>query len=297
MPVFPAMRIFALEFIRQTLKADQIHFVPTKKEYILKLPTSVGPFTVNLRHALSTMEMLLQGMDLLQGKVWPYDPKGILSNRKRKIKLIAYVHETRPFIEWRANLDTWPLDAQMETESSAAKGRGDTASAEIERKGQEDEASASGGQAGRSIDEEAHPSKKQRTEEPEIVWEEPPQEEFSRYGLPDRNKVGFMINFDSASSSEPSGLSQAISVNRAEVREEISTQNRTTRDRLRAELVGFVDKYHTRHTTELDMDKEQLIIAITEAALQPTAEGTSYRALELALNLANIPITDKFGLD
>lgn len=31
LPVFPAMRIFALEFIRQTLKVDQIHFVHAKK--------------------------------------------------------------------------------------------------------------------------------------------------------------------------------------------------------------------------------------------------------------------------
>ena len=74
------------------------------------------------------------------GKVWPYDLKGILSNRKRKIRSTAYVHETRPFIEWRANLDTWPLASQMEAESSAAEGRGDTASTGIGRKGQIDEA-------------------------------------------------------------------------------------------------------------------------------------------------------------
>ena len=65
---------------------------------------------------------------------------------------------------------------------------------------------------------------------------------------------------------------------------------------MREELVGFVNKYHTQLTTELDMDKEQLIIAITEVVLEPTTEGASYRALEFALNLANIPITDKLGL-
>ena len=104
--------------------------------------------------------MLLQGMDLIQGKSWPYDPKGILSNRKRKIKSTAYVHETRPFIEWRANLDTWPLDSQMEAESSVAEGRGDTASAGTKRKGHKDEAGASGGQVGMDIGEGSHSSKK-----------------------------------------------------------------------------------------------------------------------------------------
>ena len=65
---------------------------------------------------------------------------------------------------------------------------------------------------------------------------------------------------------------------------------------LRDELDVFVDKYHTRITAELDMDKDHLIISITEEVLQPTVEGISYRVLELSLNLANIPITDKLGL-
>ena len=158
--VFPAMRVFALEFIRKTLKADQIHFVPPKKGYILKLPTLVGPFTINSRHVLSTMEKLLQEMDLLQGKVWPYNPKGVLSNRKRKIKSTTYVHETRPFIEWRANLDTWNLDAQMEVESSTAEGKGKNASVGIEKKGQADVSKVSESSEGMNIDEGAHPHKK-----------------------------------------------------------------------------------------------------------------------------------------
>ena len=67
--LFPAMRIFSLEYICQTMKADQFHFVPAKKGYILKLPATISPFTVNSRHALSIVEMLLQGMDLVLGKV------------------------------------------------------------------------------------------------------------------------------------------------------------------------------------------------------------------------------------
>ena len=133
--LFPDMQVFAFEYICQTLKADQFHFFPTKKGYVLKLPTTISPFTIKSRHTLSTVENLLQGMDLVEGKAWPYDLKGILSNRKRKIKSTAYVHETRPFIEWRANLDTWPLASQMEVESSTAEGRGDTTLAGTGRRG------------------------------------------------------------------------------------------------------------------------------------------------------------------
>ena len=57
--LFPAMWAFALEYICQTMKADQFHFVPAKKGYILKLPTTIGPFTVNSRHTLSIVETLL----------------------------------------------------------------------------------------------------------------------------------------------------------------------------------------------------------------------------------------------
>ena len=80
------------------------------------------------------------------------------------------------------------------------------------------------------------------------------------------------------------------------MREEMSTRNRTTREKLRAELAGFIDKYHTRLTTELDMDKEQLIFSISQAVLQPSADGSHYRALEIALNLDNISLIDKLGL-
>ena len=47
LPVFPTRRFYALEYIRQALKADQLHFVPTKKGYILRLPTHISPFSVN----------------------------------------------------------------------------------------------------------------------------------------------------------------------------------------------------------------------------------------------------------
>ena len=74
------------------------------------------------------VEKLLQAMDLRQGKAWPYDPKGIISNRRKKNKSTPYIHETRPFIEWRANLEKWPLLSQMETDSSTIGEKTDTAS-------------------------------------------------------------------------------------------------------------------------------------------------------------------------
>ena len=68
LPVFPVIRVYALEYIRQALKADQLHFFPTKTGYILRLPIEIGPFVVKSRHALPIVEKMLQGLDLMLGK-------------------------------------------------------------------------------------------------------------------------------------------------------------------------------------------------------------------------------------
>ena len=138
LPVFPARWVYALEYIWQTLKFDQLHFVPAKKGFILKLPITIGLFIVNSIHTLPIIEKLLQGMDLRQGNTWPYDPREIISNRRRRDKSTPYAHESRPFIEWRANLETWPLISQMETDSSATRERGEA------NRGQEEEVGSSG---------------------------------------------------------------------------------------------------------------------------------------------------------
>ena len=44
------------------------------------------------------------------------------------------------------------------------------------------------------------------------------------------------------------------------------------------------------------MDEEQLIFAITEVVLDPNTSKVSYKALEVAVNLSKVPLTDKLGL-
>jgi len=43
LPKFVPMRLFGLEFIRQSLNVDQVHFVPMKKGFFFKFPKEVGP--------------------------------------------------------------------------------------------------------------------------------------------------------------------------------------------------------------------------------------------------------------
>ena len=104
------MIISSLNFIRKSLSTDQAHFVSAKKFYISKLPSIVGPFTINPRHAFPLVEEFLKKMEFQKGDVWHYDPKGIISQRRKNIKASTYEHEPRTGVEWKANSDSWPLD-------------------------------------------------------------------------------------------------------------------------------------------------------------------------------------------
>ena len=60
LPTFVPMRLFTLEFIRQSLNFDHVHLVPMKKGHMYKLPMSVGPFIVNMRQAFEEVTKLLE---------------------------------------------------------------------------------------------------------------------------------------------------------------------------------------------------------------------------------------------
>lgn len=52
LPLFLSMRIFSLNFIRESLNLDQIHFFPRYKGYIFKLENIVQPFIINTKQYL-----------------------------------------------------------------------------------------------------------------------------------------------------------------------------------------------------------------------------------------------------
>ena len=65
LPNFVPMRLFALEFIRQSLNVDQVHFVPMEKGHMYKLPMVVGHFIVNMRQAFDEVTKMLDDMQML----------------------------------------------------------------------------------------------------------------------------------------------------------------------------------------------------------------------------------------
>ena len=97
------MRLFALEFIRQSLNIDQVHFVPMKKGHLFKLPMFVGPFVVNMRQAFNEASRMLEDMHLLLSEKWAYDPHQVISNRRVENGYSTFIHDNEPKLENLAN--------------------------------------------------------------------------------------------------------------------------------------------------------------------------------------------------
>ena len=82
LPVFLTPRIFALQFMRQRLYAEEEHFREFKKSSNIKFPLKVGPFIFKNKSALMIVEKLLEIMDFQKEQRINYDPHHIISKRK-----------------------------------------------------------------------------------------------------------------------------------------------------------------------------------------------------------------------
>jgi hypothetical protein len=106
LPIFLTPRIFALEFIREILNSDYIHFVSKNHNINFKLKKEVGPFIVNNKENLRDAEKLLQEIGLQQGEMWIYDPHSIISKRRIEFGSIPYQHQLNPQLECLSNQDS-----------------------------------------------------------------------------------------------------------------------------------------------------------------------------------------------
>ena len=82
LPTFFTPRIFALEFMRQRLCAEEENFREFKKSSNVKFPIKVGPFIFKNKSALLVIEKLLEVMDFQKEQKVNYDSHHIISQRK-----------------------------------------------------------------------------------------------------------------------------------------------------------------------------------------------------------------------
>ena len=107
LPSFVTPRIFALEYIRQKMASDDLHFSGGRFARTFRIPTGLGPFVVKSRQAYKTIEKMMEKLNFPSMGPWKYDPKGIIFKLKNPAGDITAggnpYHDPQPVIEKLAN--------------------------------------------------------------------------------------------------------------------------------------------------------------------------------------------------
>lgn len=107
LPRFVTTRIFALEYLRQILNADEVNFMASRKKTQFKLKNQIGPFILNNREAANDINIKLKEYKFPYNFIRNYDPQGVLSTIRIKFKLSPFLHDSKPQIEKFSNQKEW----------------------------------------------------------------------------------------------------------------------------------------------------------------------------------------------
>ena len=97
------MRLFALEYYRKIINADEVNFVNANKKANFKIKYQLGPFICNSRKEGKEADLILQRMKFQRSFVWRYDPLEFITKKRQKVKLGTFIHHPILEIEAYAN--------------------------------------------------------------------------------------------------------------------------------------------------------------------------------------------------
>jgi hypothetical protein len=120
LPKYFPVRIFSLEYIRQMINSDDIHFVAFKKKQQLRIKGQIGSFICNNRAAGEEANKLLKEMKFSLSFPWQYDPYGVITETRLKNKSSPYAHVPRPEIEKFMNQTQWEENTLIDTEPQSS---------------------------------------------------------------------------------------------------------------------------------------------------------------------------------
>jgi len=103
LPRYLPMRLFALEYYRQIVNADEVNFFNAKKKVNFKIKDQVDPFICNSREARKEADLILQSLKFQRSFVWRYDPLEFITKKRQKVKLGPFIHHPIPEVEAYAN--------------------------------------------------------------------------------------------------------------------------------------------------------------------------------------------------
>lgn len=118
LPKYLPMRLFSLEYYRQMINSDEIHFMKTKKKAQLRIKDHLGLFICNKKKVGKEAEETLERLRLKKSFIWPYDPHSFICDRRKKHKLFPYIHHRIPEIEQYENQNEWVEGTLIEEDST-----------------------------------------------------------------------------------------------------------------------------------------------------------------------------------
>ena len=101
---FLAPRIFVMEIIRKMFHADFQHLSSKKHASSIKLPITIGPFTVKSKEVINLIDDIMASFKFPIDVACQYDPYHLISNKKKKLKRGTYQHQGTEEMDRNANL-------------------------------------------------------------------------------------------------------------------------------------------------------------------------------------------------
>ena len=111
------MRIFALEYFRKIINSGKVNFLSARKKTQFKIKNQLGPYICNNREAGEEADKILYQMKFNSNFMWQYDPNGVINKLRLKLKLSAFMHESRQYIEKYANQSEWLENTLIDVEN------------------------------------------------------------------------------------------------------------------------------------------------------------------------------------
>ena len=93
---FLTPHIFSLEVLRQRLHFDELHFASKKPTSTFKVPITVGPFVVKNKAVIELIDNMMACFDFVQDFYFQYDPRHIISKKRKRQKRGNYEHQGTP---------------------------------------------------------------------------------------------------------------------------------------------------------------------------------------------------------
>jgi len=112
------MRLYALEYFRKMINANEINFVNAKKKANFKIKYQLGPFICNSTEAGTEAELILQKMKFQRSFVWGNDPLEFITKKRQKVKLGPFIHHPIPHIEAYSNQSEWVEETLVEQDNT-----------------------------------------------------------------------------------------------------------------------------------------------------------------------------------